>query len=249
MNFKNLSFSLCLTTGLLLSFSISAHAITANLSPTGTTGPGGVTNQGTFSSEPDVTTIDFNAISTPKPGTYSYGSGVNRVTYSGINGSTSVASGTYAPPGPSGQTNVGKYLAVFPGSDVTISFDTPKTYFGMNWGFADRNNLILFYTNASDTNAAKTFRASDIPLRTDTPQQSAYVNFFSNNSTDSFSKIIISNTGAGSAFETDNHSFKYVPFGFSPGLGIAGLGAWGAIVQFKRRWQEEKSIKKPALAE
>lgn len=208
-----------------------------------------MTNQGTFSSEPDVTTVDFNLINTSKPGTYSFGSGSNQVTYSGITGSASIASGTYAPPGPSGQANQGKYLSVFSGNDVTISFATPKTYFGMNWGFADGNNLIKFYTNASDTNPTKSFRASDIPLRTTSPQQSAYVNFFSNNSTDSFSKIAISNTATGSAFETDNHSFKYVPFGFSPGLGIVGLGACGAIVQFKRRWQQEKSVRKQALAE
>lgn len=265
MNLKRIPVSVCLTTGLLLVFPISAHAVTANLSSGSATNlTTGATDGGTFSTIPGTTTIDFNSVTNPTPTTtgsgknavnsYKFTSGI--VTYEWTTTGSTVATTAikqdqYAPPGPAGVKNNSKYLAVF-AEPVTITFSQPLGYFGLDWGFADTTNTIAFYKNSNDTNASTTFTCANVfPSSTcsgaDSAQSSSYVDFTANNANDTFSKIVLSN-GSGTGFETDNHAHRVrVPFGFSPGLGILGLGALGSIAGIKSKVQKWKLSSRTAV--
>ena len=245
-NFRNkikyISTSTSLSAAILLALPIAAHAVTFNLSPEGTP----QTNEGLYppSSQPYNGIVDFNSGSAPTTPPISYSGGtVKNITqtnnYAPANDTSNfLIAGRYY------DTNGGPY----PVGPVNISFATPVKYFGMYWGLVNASNTVTFRNASNQTIGTFTgqnlFNTGQV-----TSQGSKYVNFFAGTN-ESISQIILSDTSTNNGFETDNHAFSYqVPFGFSPGLGIVGLGAWGAIVQFKRRWQEEKSIKKPALAE
>jgi hypothetical protein len=233
----------CLSAAILLALPIAAHAVTFNLSPEGTPQPG----EGLYppSSQPYNGIVDFNSGSAPTTPPISYSGGT-------IKDSTQTNK-NYAPANDTSKFLIaGQYYNTSGAKQnigsVNISFSAPVKYFGMYWGLVNNTNTVTF-RNASNQSIG-TFTGQNLFNTGQVSSQgSKYVNFFAGNN-ESISQIILSDTSGTNGFETDNHVFSYkVPFGFSPGLGIVGLGAWGAIVQFKRRWQQEKSINKPALAE
>jgi hypothetical protein len=122
--------------------------------------------------------------------------------------------------------------------NVTIEFSTPMRYFGLNWGYADTAtpDSVQFFngnTNLGTFTGATVFGNE---INTTTPAEpSTYVNFTAG-SGQTFNKIVLSNNGSSSSgFESDNHSYSTVPFGFSPSLGIVALGIlFGIRKLFKR---------------
>lgn len=249
MNFKKIFSPACLTTGLLLAFPISAGAVTFGLSAGSN---GGTSGQGTFSAQPGVSTVDFNSGTVNRANdlggadfTYSSGSATYTWREPGLiltgSPTTNLVSDSSAPPGPGGVANNSRYLAIN-GNPVTVNFSTPLKYFGLDWGNADADDQIQFYTGNTLLN---TFTASSVfgtPLPTN-PQPSSYVDFFASGTTETFNRVVLThlndNDAANPAFQSDNHAFstqaQAVPFGFSPGLGILALGFWGASIELKRQ--------------
>lgn len=151
----------------------ASHALTLTLS-NGTTGTGGVTNQGSFvDSFTPAETIDFNSTAT---GDFASGSNTfaltsGSVTLTAVPVSTPINLNTQfrqdsvnAPKGPGPaptafQDNASTYLAVFAGIDVDLTFTNTvagTTYnsvslFGVDFGEIDSNNRIILNTidNAS----------------------------------------------------------------------------------------------------
>lgn len=266
MNLKRIPVSVCLTTGLLLVFPISAHAVTANLSSGSATNlTTSAIDGGTFSTIPGSTTINFNSQANPtavttgngssKVNSYKFNSGIATyewTTTGSTTPTTAIKKDSFAPPGPLGVTNGSNYLAVF-GEPVTITFSQPLGYFGLDWGFADTTNTVEFYKNTTDTTASAKFTCTSLFSSSTCSsggggnEQSSYVDFTAKDANDTFSKIVLSN-GTGTGFETDNHAYRIrVPFGFSPGLGILGLGALGSIAGIKSKVQKWKLSSRSAV--
>jgi hypothetical protein len=253
MKFKSILASVCFGTGTLLSFSVAAHAVTSSLSA-GTSGS--PNNQGTFSTVPGTTTINFNSASSSllnNTNTYTFTDSGITVTYTWTNPtpSTRILANLYAPPNPTGDiivrkpapsNNTSRYLSV-QAQDVTITFSAPMKYFGLNWGYADTGTLdsVSFFNGDDplDTFKGDTVFGSQIG-KVDNVEPSTYVNFMASGN-QTFNRVVLSNSGSSSApFESDNHAYRQVPFGFSPGLGIVVLGACGAVSQLKNQVKKRK---------
>jgi hypothetical protein len=259
------------TTVTLISLSQPAHAISFLLGDSaankvamkGTTGFGGATNQGAYSTyawTEGFNTVNFNnnnfavvdsknqAVSTPG------------ITYSYIGKNTNnarIVKDVWAPTYAAPRDNKSNYLTSFSGTDVKIALDKTHNYFGINWGSAHDGNEFSFYnddslvqkfvyygdnrTFAADkktTNVASALKTYGVKGNGD--QYNAYFNFFADSSDDVFNKIVISQKGGG-GFETDNHTFKAGTKGFheaesvpEPAMALSLLVVGGAMVAKRR---------------
>jgi fibronectin-binding autotransporter adhesin len=204
-----------------------ASAFTLNFG--GTTGPGGVTNQGTFSSVANTTftttTINFNSV------VLSGGSFTNGfATYTGVTSISTNLSPSYTPgttpTTTTGAGNTSLNLTVFGGSPVTINFAANLDYFGLDLGFADAGNQIQFYQGNT---LLRTYNVTDADFFGPTigsNQGNAYVNFFASNPSEYFNKVVLTETCCG-GFETDNHAYRRVvpePYPLAAFVGFMALG-------------------------
>jgi len=227
-------------------YSSSAQAISFNLTK-GVAGPGGATNQGAYSEfykDAGVTTIDFNSGTVPTTGL---------AQYSFENGKSSgVVQDKWAPAGPNGENNVGKYLEVFNGDKVTISLGKTMNYYGIDWGAISANNTFSFFkTVGKDLVNVGAFTSKDVEplaakngvLNKDQNQWNGYLHFYSTSDQDNFDTIQISQSSTeGGGFESDNHSFHEGTGAFTqavpePGMGL-GVLAVGGLFLLKRKSQK-----------
>lgn len=219
---------------LLMAAVPNAPACAFTLSFGGTTGPGGVTNQGTFSNVANTsfttTTIDFNSVALSSG---SFTSGI--ATYSTTTDTGAIRTDGFAPsytpgttPSGGGTANTSAYLAVF--NTVTVNFSRSLDYFGLDWGFTDSNNTVAFYQGNT---LLRTYSALDAFGSVNGNNGSnAYVNFFAQNSSEYFNKIVFTESGGG-GFETDNHAYRQAVDEPYPLPVLVGLMALGLVV--KRR--------------
>jgi hypothetical protein len=166
-----------------------AHAITLGFGGEPKVG------KGQFSSLPGVTTIDFD-------------SGVSNnglASYSASNGSPSIVSGSQFLLYTSPESDSSSYLLVSPSGNgtntpafTTISLANPSDYFGMYWGSPDPHNVISFYKSG---NLIQSFTGSGVL------GGSQYANFFAEPG-QTFDEIRLVSTKP--AFESDNHSYRFV---------------------------------------
>lgn len=213
----------------------SAQAITFNITP-GVAGPNGVTNQGAYSdywNHKGTTTIDFNSGSVPT-------TGFAKFSFENNSGVSSVRSDIWAPAGPNGEVNKGKYLAVFKGDSVTVDLASPLKYFGIDWGAISDGNTFSFYNGSQ---LIKSFSTADVnsvaPVHASQHggQGNGYLHFYSENNNDIFNRIVISQaTVSGGGFESDNFSFNMKdPRKVPEPTAILGLMAAGGALLLKRR--------------
>ncbi|MBF2050857.1 MAG: PEP-CTERM sorting domain-containing protein [Leptolyngbya sp. IPPAS B-1204] len=113
--------------------------------------------------------------------------------------------------------NDSKYLAVFSGNMMRITFAKTMNYFGINWGAISGGNTFSFFRNGQEV---KTFTTADVdpvaPIRASWQnggEGSGYLHFYSSGKADIFDEIRITQAGGG-GFETDNHSFRAGRDGF-----------------------------------
>jgi T5SS/PEP-CTERM-associated repeat protein len=126
-----------------------------------------------------------------------------------------------------GAGGTGNYLTVNQSinkasNPTTLTFSNPQRYFGMWWSAGDPNNVLQFYSGAT---LLETFRTNDVvnfinasPNKKsfygnpnngkNTGEPYAFINFYANPSNTglTFNKIVLSNIGVGTGFESDNHT-------------------------------------------
>lgn len=187
------------------------------------------TTSGVSSSESGVITIDFgdtvpDGSVVPATG---YTSGIATYTGGGI-ASGSVDSQFAQPFGADGD-----YLTLGPGAaqptPVTITFTSLLNYFGLYWGSVDTYNTIEFFNGATSLGL---FDGLDVLNPANGSQGaggSVYVNFFANNSSEYFNRVVLRSTEF--AFESDNHAYRAIP---TPAL-LPGLVGFGVAALRKRR--------------
>ncbi len=178
-------------------------------------------NQGAYSDyagRKGVTTVDFNsgfdngASSVDIKGqagqkfmTYNFSNGASTQA-----GQTGVYNDRWAPAGANGEVNDSKYLAVFAGNTVTMTFQKTMNYFGIDWGAISGGNIFSFFRNGQQV---KSFSTADVnpvaPVRASQHggEGNGYLHFYSTSASDIFDEIRISQAGGG-GFESDNHSFQ-----------------------------------------
>jgi hypothetical protein len=175
----------------------------------------GSTNKGAFSKYQNMSTmrtIDFNSGSVPT-------SGPLRYSFANTIGTSSVRADNAAPAGPNGEVNVSKYLAVFNNQPVEIWSDVKLNSFGFDWGAISVGNVISFYR---DNDLIKSINPFDVnPIAPVRPahhggEGDGYVYIDADNPSESFNRIVLSQTVLGSGFETDNHSFNVGDGAFIP---------------------------------
>lgn len=187
------------------------------------------TSAGTTSAFGGVTTVDFDS---------SLPSGV---TYTGGGIVQGDSTNQYLRPGTnSGTPDPTKYLTLGgqnEPSPVTIAFSKLKGYFGLYLGSIDSYNTISFFKGASPV-PVDSFTGTDIATksvalgglgldpRVGNYNKDSYVNFFGNNNSDLFDKVVLTSSSA--AFESDNHAFRTdIPTpALLPGLIGMGVAAW-----------------------
>jgi hypothetical protein len=218
---------------LLIAAAPNAPACAFTVSFGGTSGPGGVTNQGTFSSFGNTTftttTIDFNSATLPGGGSFSSG----LATYTSSNsGATPIRTDGLAPsytpgttPATGGIGNTSRYLAVYTGETVTVTFSKELDYFGFDFGLTDPGNTVTFYQGNT---VISTFLGSSLG-GTFQSGYNVYVNFFAN-SNEHFTRIVFTNTSGG-GFETDNHAYRQAVPEPYPLPALVGLMALGLTVK------------------
>lgn len=182
----------------------AAHAISFRVT-TGVASPTGAINQGAYSEfakQKQTTTINFNSGAAPTTGFAQY-------SFTNNSALSSIRSDVWAPAGPEGEINEGKYLAVFRGNAVTVKLAKTLNYFGINWGAISPGNTFSFFKGDS---LVKSFTTLDVnpvaPIRAiqHKGEGNGYLHFYSDSEQDNFDKIVISQTAA-TGFESDNHSF------------------------------------------
>lgn len=198
----------------------SAEAISFKITK-GVNALNGTNNQGAFSDfigTKGVTTVDFNTgfeKAGTSPVTVKGKDGNDFMTYTFSNGmstssgKTGVFNDRWAPAGANGEVNVSKYLAVFAGNTVKMTFAKTMNYFGIDWGAISSGNTFSFFRNGQEV---KTFNTADVkpvaPIHASQHggEGNGYLHFYSGGKDDVFDEIRISQLGGG-GFETDNHSF------------------------------------------
>jgi hypothetical protein len=139
-----------------------------------------------------------------------------------------------------GGANQTQYILTGDGSSATqyeLAFSGLQAFFGLYWAAGDPLNLLSFYEGAT---LKGTFTVADIlPTLSaayfgnpNTGENSSepyvYLNFTSTDLASRFNRVVFQNTGAGTAFETDNHSVvnatTVIPEPSSWLLMAAGLG-------------------------
>lgn len=179
------------------------------------------THQGAYSDfagTKGITTVDFNsgfnagASSVNINGkdgkrfmTYNFNRGI-----SNRSGQTGVYNDRWAPAGVNGEVNNSRYLAVFQGNTVTMTFANTMNYFGIDWGAISNGNVFSFFRGGKQI---KSFSTKDVNLlapvraRQHGGEGNGYLHFYANSAKDIFDEIRISQVGGG-GFESDNHSFQ-----------------------------------------
>jgi fibronectin-binding autotransporter adhesin len=215
---------------LLMAAVPNAPAFAFSLNFGGTTGPGGVTNQGTFSSVGanttfTTTTIDFNSVSL-SGGSFSQGI----ATYTGVTSISTNLSPTYtpgtSPTTTNGPSNTSLNLTIFGSSPVTITFAANLDYFGLDLGFADAGNQVQFYQGNTLLRTYNVTDADFFGATNGNNQSSAYINFFASNPGEYFNKVVLAETCCG-GFETDNHAYRRAvpePYPWAILVGLLALG-------------------------
>jgi len=126
-----------------------------------------------------------------------------------------------------GAGGTGNYLTVNqsinPASNpTTLTFTAPQRYFGMWWSAGDPNNVLQFYSGST---LVETFRTSDVVnfingsanknaffgnpnSGANKGEPYAFINFYADPSNPNltFNRIVLSNVGSGTGFESDNHT-------------------------------------------
>lgn len=230
------------------SYAGSAHAFKLSYDA-GNYRDSAVTNDGVFSkqvNDKNYTTFDFNNIKVDAlPGNdqvkYSFSQG----SYSTSSGGTGIFGDKWAPSGANAEVNASNYLAVFQGNDAIIQSTKGNlfTYFGFDAGALSAGNTLTFF------NAGKEIAQYDYNFLNDKAtvaasyqnngEKNGFFEFSSENSTDRFDKIVISQ-GTGGGFESDNHTFRTakVP---EPGVAL-GLLAVGGVFLLKRKNQKSLNL-------
>jgi hypothetical protein len=181
-----------------------------------------VAGEGYKSSVAGAQTIDFNSGS-PSNSVVTYSGIVNNI----VQGSKS---GQHATPA----GNESKFLTISQKNanvvgntgSVTLNFAKALDYFGLYWGSVDTHNFIDFYSGGA---LVKTFGGGDISTTAKGSWTGAsdnlYVNFFAG-AGQSFDQIVL--RANGTAFESDNHSYRESAAVPEPttmaGLALAGAG-------------------------
>lgn len=161
-----------------------------------------VAGEGYKSSLAGAQTIDFNSGS-PSNSVVTYSGIVNNI----VQGSKS---GQHATPA----GNESKFLTISQKNanvvgntgSVTLNFAKALDYFGLYWGSVDTHNFIDFYSGGK---LLKTFGGGDISTTAKGSWTGAsdnlYLNFFAG-AGQSFDQIVL--RANGTAFESDNHSYR-----------------------------------------
>lgn len=187
---------------------------------------------GKCSANPNATTVDFDAVVSGTPSSYS--DGIATYTWSSLLSPfvSGTVSGEYAAPGATkggSWTDNSTYLTV--GSPngrpsmVTIDFSTPISYFGLYMGSPDAYNHLQFDFYEFNSNQAFDGHQLLDPAN-GSWAEADYLNF--NVSGGAISRIVM--TSDSPAFETDNHAFVAAtpePLSvFLLGSGLVCLGLW-----------------------
>ncbi|WP_088892299.1 PTPA-CTERM sorting domain-containing protein [Leptolyngbya ohadii] len=236
MNLKSISSGAAVVGAAALT-AIAVFLPTAAQAFTVTFGGTPAVGEGLKSTVAGVTTVDFEDTSVDTPTPFTSGgvdySGAGRVVQGSID------TRYKAPDGDSSN-----YLTVGgkpqePGP-VTLSFDAPLNYFGLYWGSIDSFNSIRFFRGdtlitgfgpgAGLTSISTLFGGQGVLLG----RSSRYVNFFADNSSEWFDRIILSSSTA--AFESDNHAYRVVP---TPALVPAALGFGAAMLRKRKKTEED----------
>jgi hypothetical protein len=199
----------------------SAEAISFKMT-TGINNPiTNASNQGAYSDfagNKGVTTVDFNSGFTNGAKTVDIkGQDGNKFMafdfgQQGVSlqsGKTGVYSDRWAPAGANGEVNNSKYLAVFAGNTVKMTFQKTMNYFGIDWGAISSGNIFSFFRNGQQV---KSFSTADVnpiaPIRASQHggEGNGYLHFYSTGTDDIFDEIRVTQNGGG-GFESDNYSF------------------------------------------
>lgn len=188
----------------------------------------GATNQGAYSDYAGlkgVTTVSFDsgfngASSVDIKGadgkkfmTYAFDKGMSTSS-----GRTGVYNDRWAPAGANGEVNNSKYLAVFAGNTVKMTFTKTMNYFGIDWGAISSGNIFSFYRNGQQVQSFSTGDVNPVaPIHAAQHggEGNGYLHFYSTGKNDIFDEIRITQAGGG-GFESDNHSFHEGTGAFNP---------------------------------
>lgn len=178
-----------------------------------------------------VTTETFN----------SYNTGLKSSINSSIGTYTSGSQGiAIVSPDQYGGSNNSQYVAIGAQShqtSMTLTLNSPQSYFGFEWLAGDSQNVIKFYNGST---LVGTFNVGDlITFINNQSNSSAYYGNPNNRSMDSgepfayvdvvgtdgtqFTSIVFQNTSSGSGFETDNHSIRSTAPTTTPGTPVLTL--------------------------
>jgi hypothetical protein len=182
-----------------------------------TSGGTAVPNQGLFTLVSNTITIDFNDGLLPSNANVIYdGLATNIIT-----GST--ASVSAAPP-----NDTSAYLTIGPsrGQKVTVRFAALVNYFGFFAGSLDTYNYVDLYlrtTRVSSLSGTQLATLGGFPA--DGNQgRGIYVNVFADTVAEQFDRIVLYSTS--NAFETDNHSFRFVDTRPGAEASVPEPGSW-----------------------
>lgn len=221
--------------GLAVGMAAPAKALTFTVT-TGQPAPGGETNQGAFSEEANVQTIDFNEFADGSAPPATVGIATFTDGTEAIIRNDSSKPNNFAPGLCDSTTglapcsfdfgksnNESSYLSVgSTAGSITVSFSKALDYLGFNYGFSDASNLTAILKNGTTT--LREFNESDFFSELgDSSQSHGYINLFAGD--DPFDTVIFASVNNAGRFEVDNIAYKEkVP---TPALlpGLLGMGA------------------------